>query len=317
MSKRVAILSYPGQALFELGCAVEMFALFREEIEDWYRGEVVTFSDEVQSATGGVQIACRRVSDLNEFDVFVVPSWASKDKALEARLCEAMRDLYARGGELYSFCSGAFLLAEAGLLNGRKAVTHWRFAERFQQRYPDIEYSENVLFELDGRIGVSAGSAAGLDLGLEVIRRDYGYQAANCVARRAVISAQRNGGQSQYVETPVPSPRGSLAPVLDWALQNLDRCIDVNQLADKANMSRRTFDRKFRATLNISPKTWLVEQRIAHAKRQLENSSDSIETIAHNSGFESAMAMRHHFRKTLGLPPSAFRQNLSQPTAGA
>ena len=308
--QKVAILSYNGQALFELGCAVELFSLPRPEIKNWYEGEVVNFDNEAHAATGGVMLSSKHISDFRDYSTIVVPSWHIRN-VIPAQLYRAIQEAYVRGARILSFCSGAFLLAETGVLQGRKAITHWRYADEFRKRYPHISFSDKVLFEYDGQIGCSAGSAAGLDLGLEIIRQDFGYKVANKVARRLVISAQRDGGQAQYVETPVVQRHSSMSKVVDWALANLDKFIDVSTLADKAHMSRRSFDRKFKQSFGLPPKSWLIEQRLQRVLHLLENESSTIEDIAVQSGFESGIAMRHHFRKRFNVSPTQYRANLS------
>ncbi|WP_344799220.1 helix-turn-helix domain-containing protein [Litoribacillus peritrichatus] len=309
--KRVAILTHKYIALFELGCAVELFALPRPEFECWYQTDVVTFDDEIQTTSGGLLLQPKRVHHLDDYDMVVIPNWSASDSTVPAEIAESVRALYQRGGRVLSFCSGSFMLAEIGLLNDRQATTHWHYADRFKQKYPNVSYVDDVLYVYDGRLGCSAGSAAGIDLGIEVIRSDYGYEVANQVARRLVLAAHRHGGQSQFVETPVIKTPNQFSVTLDWALSHLDQDIDVNLLAQKANMSRRTFDRKFRASLNQTPKEWLTQQRLELAKRLLETTSDSVERVANSAGFENAMTLRHHFRKYLQLSPSQFRAQFS------
>ncbi len=310
--KRVAILTHNYIALFELGCAVELFALPRPEFEDWYQTDVVTFDDDIQTTSGGLMLQPKRVSNLDEYDMVVIPNWSTSDSEVPGDIAESVARLYQRGGRVLSFCSGSFLLAEMGLLQDRQAMTHWNYAEQFKQRYPNVAYVDDVLYVYDGRLGCSAGSAAGIDLGIEVIRGDFGYEVANQVARRLVIAAHRNGGQSQFVETPVLERPNQFAATLDWALSHLDQDIDVNLLAQKANMSRRTFDRKFRASLNQTPKEWLTQQRLNLAKKLLESTNDSIERVANDAGFENATTMRHNFRKYLQLSPTQFRGQFSR-----
>ena len=199
------------------------------------------------------------------------------------------------------------MLAEAGLLDGREATTHWRYTNQFKARYPNITFVENVLYIYDGRIGCSAGSAAALDLGLEVVRRDFGHDKANQVARRLVIPPHRSGGQAQYVETPIMPRPNHFASTLDWAVKRLNCKIDIDDLADKANMSRRNFDRHFRASIGMSPKEWINRQRLQLAQTLLQNRNSSMENIAQQAGFNTAMNMRHHFRKTFGISPSEYQ----------
>ena len=313
--KRVAILSYDNTALFELGCAVELFGLPRPEIAPWYSAEVISFEGGPLQATSGLQILPRQVASLDAWDMLVIPSWPTLGAAVPEPLQQEILALHARGGRLLSFCSGAFLLAAIGLLDGRQATTHWRYAERFRTRFPKVRYAEDVLYVYDGRIGCSAGSAAGIDLGIEVIRGDFGYEVANQVARRLVMAAHRSGGQAQFVETPVLRKPDQFAAALDWATQNLDKPLAVDALAARANMARRSFDRHFRASLKLTPGQWLIQQRLLLARQLLESSALPMELIAAKSGFANAVTMRHHFRQVLGLSPSQFRMQFGRQNA--
>ncbi len=305
---RVAILTYNQAALFELGCAVELFALHRPEFEHWYECEVVSFSKGPFLSSGGLQFTSKHIKHLNDYDLLVVPSWPSEGAPLDETMASQIRQFHQQGKRVVSFCSGAFLLAELGLFEEGKATSHWRYAETFKSRFPNIEYVEDVLYLYDGHTGCSAGSSAAIDLGIEIIRNDFGYEMANQVARRLVLSAHRKGGQSQFAETPVQTQSSQFSEALDWAIQNLKHPIDIDALASKANMSRRTFDRKFRANLNLTPKEWLTHQRLNLAKELLQKHTDSIEKVAELTGFETATTMRHHFRKELGVSPSFHRE---------
>lgn len=304
---RVAILVDEKIALFELGCAVELFALPRPDILNWYQTDVVSFSNQPLNATGGLLIQPKVVKNLSAYDMLIIPSWVI-NRPVPMLMSVELKSFFQSGGTIISFCSGAFVLGELGLLDGRRGVTHWRYADEFKSRFPLTEYVEDVLYLHEGKIGCSAGSSAAIDLGIEVIRSQHGYKIANQVARRLVLAAHRNGGQSQFVEAPVPKQTSHFSATLDWAIQHIEQSIEVNQLADKANMTRRTFDRHFRKTINMSPKEWIIYQRLVRAKTLLEATGQTIEVIAHNSGFETAMAMRHNFRKYLGLSPSTYRK---------
>jgi AraC family transcriptional activator FtrA len=307
---RVAILVDQDISLFELGCAVELFALPRPEIPNWYQTEVVSFSSQPLNATGGVLVQPKVVHNLFDYDMLIIPSWPI-DRSVPQIMATALQRLFQSGGSIISFCSGAFVLGELGLLDGRRAVTHWRYAIEFKRRFPLIEYVDDVLYVYEGKIGCSAGSSAAIDLGIDVIRAHYGYHIANQIARRLVLAAHRNGGQSQFVEAPIPKEATHFSETLDWAIQHIQQSIEINQLADKANMTRRTFDRHFRKTLNMSPKEWLIYQRLERAKTLLESTGQNIEVVAHHSGFETAMAMRHNFRKYLSVSPSTYRKQFS------
>ncbi len=304
----VAILAHDHTALFELGCAVELFGLPRPEFADWYRCEVVAFAAGPFALTSGVQFSVKTVGNLDKYTVLVVPSWPTGQEQVPPTLAKAVRKFHSAGKRILSFCSGAFLLAELGILDGRKATTHWRYADKFKARCPDTSYVDDVLYVYDGQIGCSAGSAAAIDLGIEVIRQDHGYRIANQVARRLVMSAHRKGGQSQFVETPVPQKPNQFSQALDWAVKHLATPIDIDTFARKANMSRRTFDRKFRSTFNLTPHAWLVTQRINQARLLLEKDKVRIDKVAEGAGFDNAGTLRHHFRRVVGVTPTRYRE---------
>lgn len=305
---RVAILATDHGALFELGCAVELFGLSRPEYENWYRAEVVSFEAADLGYTAGVRLGARKIRSLQSFDMVVIPSWDTDSPPDNTRLVNQLRLFHAQGKRLLSFCSGAFLLGYLGILDGREATTHWRYREKFQALFPNAHYADDVLYVYDGQVGCSAGSAAGLDLGIEIIREDFGYRVANQVARRLVLSAHRSGGQSQFVETPVHQAPGKFAQALDWAIRNLPSISTVAVVAEQAHMSRRSFDRKFRSSFGIAPNEWLIEQRLVLAKTLLEDSTASMETVAEAAGFGSAITMRYHFNRKYGITPSHHRQ---------
>ncbi|OFE13685.1 transcriptional regulator [Pseudohongiella acticola] len=303
---RVAILIYPDTALFELGCAVELFALPRPEYPDWYETDVVCFGEQAVRATGNIMLQAKPVASLTDYDMLVIPGWPLHMQPAPD-LIDEIQALHGRGGTVVSFCSGAFLLAASGLLDGQSATTHWRYADVFRDQYPDIHYVDDVLYLFHNRLGCAAGSSAALDLGMAIIRQQHGYRVANQVARRLVMAAHRSGGQSQFVEAPVARTSNHFADTLDWAISNLTTGLTIDALAKRANMSRRNFDRKFRASMNISANEWLVLQKLELAKQLLESTQLPIERVASRAGFENAITMRHHFRKHLQSSPSRFR----------
>ncbi|WP_448547862.1 helix-turn-helix domain-containing protein [Thalassotalea fusca] len=305
--QQVAILAFKQVSLFELACAVELFALERPEISNWYHASVVTLDAQPIYASADITLHVRQVDSLSDYDVIIVPNWPADLTAPSEKLAAELVRAFKSDKRIISFCSGAFLLAQLGILNGKKTTTHWRYADKFQQYFPYVHYVDNVLYTYDGTIGCSAGSAAALDLGLEVIRQDYSQQVANNVARRLVISAQRKGGQNQFVETPVAPSNSHFSQAIDWALQNLSQSWSINDFAMQANMSRRTFDRKFNVSFNTSPKLWLIEQRIARAKSLLETNHGTVEQIADQCGFDSTSNFRHHFKRLLGISPSQYQ----------
>lgn len=312
---RIAILSYEHNSLFELACATELFLLPRPEFEQWYKCDVVSFEEDSLGTNVGLGLTgSKRVRHLQNYDTFIIPSWPVGQHEIPERLAASLREFADEGKRLLTFCSGAFLLGRLGLLDGRNATTHWRYAEAFKQEFPRVHYVDDVLYVYEANIGTSAGSAAGLDLGIAVIREDFDYNIANQVARRLVIAAHRNGGQSQFVEAPVAKRPDQFSATLDWAMQNLQNPINIDELAKRACMSRRTFDRKFRSAMNMSPQEWLIDQRLHLARELLESTTESVDTIALCAGFENAITLRHHFRKRLGLNPSQYRDSFQAKT---
>ncbi len=314
--KRVAILSYPQLCTFEFGCAVELFALPRPDISNWYIADIVALQAEAVTATGGFQVQSDIVFSsergFSHYDMLIIAGWSGVDVEASDELLSAIREFHHKGGILVSFCSGSFVLAATGLLNDKTATTHWRYEESFKQKFPHIAFQENVLYTEEDKLYTSAGSASALDLGLHIIRQDYGASIANEIAKRLVISPQREGGQAQYANKVTPQKTNHLSISLEWANENLDKNISVNQMAERACLSRRSYDRHFRNSLGLSPKEWLTHQRISLARDFLENSQVGIDVIAEKSGFGSAMNLRHHFGQVLGVSPTHYRNQFLQ-----
>jgi len=304
---RIAILAYDQLATFELACAIEIFALPRPEYSDWYQTQVLSFESKPLEASGGIRISTIKVTDLSPFDTLIVPGWGTTNKHVRLDMAQQVVAFAAQGKRIVSFCSGAFLLAQLGLLDGKQGTTHWRYSELFSQRFPKVNYANDVLYTHDANIYCSAGSAAALDLGLEIIRQDHGHLIANQVARRLVISPHRSGGQAQYVETPMEKASGAFAQTLDWALENIKQSLCVDDLAKQANMSRRSFDRHFRGALGCSAKSWLNQQRVVLAKHILESQKVSIDQLAEQVGFENSITLRFNFNKYVGVAPSRYQ----------
>ena len=300
--------------MFEFGIAVELFGLPRPELPvEWYRFTVCSLDRGTLSATAGVRIqAGRDLAALRHADVIVILGWRDPDELPPAALLAALRGAHARGARLLALCSGAFVLAAAGLLDGRRATTHWRYADRLRARYPGVRVEPDVLYVDEGSVLTSAGSAAGIDLCLHVVRCDYGAEIANQVARRLVVPPHRDGGQSQYVREPVPQRHAAgLAPLLDWALARLDRPLSLEDLAREGNMSVRTLARRFVEETGSTPHRWLTGQRLLAARRRLETTGDSIDEVAGAVGFETAMTLRHHFRRAYSTTPTAYRRRFA------
>ncbi len=314
----VAALVYDGLCTFEFAIAAEIFALPRPEMgAGWYRFALCPVSHGPMRALGGLMVtAPDATSDvLQRADLIIIPGWPSRDAPGE--LIAALRGAHARGARLASICSGAFLLAAAGLLEGKRAATHWRYAQALQDAYPDIEVDARVLYaEADG-IYTSAGSAAGIDLMLHIIRRDFGPEAANSVARRLVIPAHRNGGQAQFIKRPVaPRPGGRLAPLMDAVRQAPHRNWTQADMAREASMSLRTFARRFLEITGETPGKWLTGVRAEAACSLLETTDLPMEDVAQRSGFGSAALMRFHLRARTGLSPREHRQRFARKEPG-
>ncbi len=312
----VVVLAYDGLCTFEFGVAVEIFGLPRPEMgESWYRFAVAGVDEGELRATGGIRIlADGDLSLLERADLILVPGWRGIDAAVPDALCDALRRASARGCQLLSICSGVFVLAATGLLDRRKATTHWRYIEALKTRYPAIDVVEDVLYQDEGDILTSAGSAAGIDLCLHVVRRDYGMEAANRVARRLVIPPHRDGSQTQQLSRPVAQLRESqrLGQLFDFLHQHLALAHTVDSLARRVGMSQRTFLRRFQDATGTTPTRWLLNERLLRAKDYLENSKLSIDSIAEQTGFGQAATLRHHFRQHYALSPARYRKQFAR-----
>jgi AraC family transcriptional regulator, transcriptional activator FtrA len=246
--------------------------------------------------------------------VLVVP--CGDDYQPSPELTGALRRAVDRGALVASLCTGAFTLARAGLLDGRSAATHWIHEDRFRAAFPDIGLVSDVLYVEDGPVITSAGTAAGIDMCLNLVRRAHGAEAANGIARRMVVPPQRDGGQAQYVETPVRNCSAqTLAPVLDWAGAHLAEDLSITRLAARAAMSERTFARRFRDETGTTPHQWVQLQRVALAERLLEGGDLGIEEVARRSGFGSAAMLRHHFGRRRRTTPVAYRRTFGAPAS--
>jgi transcriptional regulator GlxA family with amidase domain len=296
-------------ATFELGVLCEVFGTDRSEQGlPTYDFAVVACTEPPLPATGGFTIDTPyRLDRLATADLIAIPAWSSGEPPKE--LLQALRDAVARGARVLSVCSGAFVLAAAGLLDGRRAATHWRYAASLAAAYPLVQVDDSVLYVDEDRVITSAGTAAGIDACLHLLRIEHGVDVANAVARRMVVPPHRDGGQAQYVEAPMPLQRhpGSeeLAGVLDWAVQHLADPLSVEVLAGRAHMSPRTFARRFREVTGATPHRWLLGQRVGHAQRLLERGM-AVEEVARRSGFGSAATLRMQFARERGTSPSAY-----------
>ncbi len=311
----VVALAYDGLCTFEFGVAVEIFGLPRPEMgEGWYRFAVAAVDEGELLATGGVRVmADGDLSVLELADTIVVPGWRGIDAGVPPALCQALRQAHQRGCRVISICSGVFVLAAAGLLDGKRATTHWRYVDTLQQRYPAIEVVEDVLYIAQEHVLTSAGSAAGIDLCLHVVRTDFGLEAANRVARRLVIQPHRDGAQKQQVAQPVARPRESqrLGMLFDFLYQHLAESHSVSSLAQRVGMSERTFLRRFQDATGRTPARWLLDERLQQAQHRLTHSRDSVEKVAELSGFGNAKNLRLRFQQHLAISPLAYRKKFT------
>ncbi|MBB5014736.1 transcriptional regulator FtrA [Rehaibacterium terrae] len=310
----VAVLAYDGLCTFEFAIAVEIFGLPRPELgPDWYRFAVHPIQSGPLRATGGIRICAPQRNALARADTIVIPGWCDPETDPPPALLSALRRAHARGARLLSICSGVFVLAATGLLDGRRATTHWLHAERLRARYPRIEVDPGVIYVDEGQLLTSAGSSAGIDLCLHLVRRDYGPAVANQIARRLVVPAHREGGQAQYVEQPVPRrERAGVGPLLDRIRAGLDQPWPVPRMAEQMHMSERNFLRRFREATGRPPGEWLLGERLARARELLETTTHPVDAIAERCGFGTAAALRHHFARRIGLSPQRYRERFSQ-----
>nr|BFD92264.1 helix-turn-helix domain-containing protein [Kitasatospora sp. Xyl93] len=325
----VAVYAFPGMAPFELGVVVEVFGLARPELTGllaapWYGLKVCADRPGTElEAVGGFALTARHgLDELAAADTVVVPgvpnAFGGVGAGVSPALVQALRTAHGRGARIVSICSGAFALAAAGLLDGREATTHWRYAELLQQRYPAVLVNPDVLYVDNGDVLTSAGSAAGIDLCLHLVRRDHGARVANTVARRFVVAPHRDGGQAQFVEAavrPVEEEDDGVARSMQWALDHLSSPLTISQLAGAARMSDRSYLRHFTARNGTSPMRWVVTQRIAASLALLESPEGSVEEIAAAVGFESAATFRHHFGRVMRTSPTAYRRSFGRGVA--
>ncbi|WP_065961001.1 GlxA family transcriptional regulator [Streptomyces sparsogenes] len=308
---RVVVIVDENSNPFELGCATEVFGLRRPEIgRDLYDFRLCSPDPRTLMRDGFFTLTgVAELDAADTADTLIVPNRPDVEVARRPAVLAAVRRAHRRGARLVGFCSGAFTLAEAGVLDGRRATAHWQWAGSFRARFPSVRLEEDVLFVDDGDILTAAGSAAALDLGLHIVRRDHGAEVANSVSRRLVFAAHRDGGQRQFIERPVPDlPDESLAPVLAWAQERLDAPLTVSDLAARAAVSPATLHRRFRTQLGTTPLAWLTGERLALACRLIERDESRFEVVARHSGLGTAANLRALMRRETGLTPSAYRR---------
>lgn len=309
-SRKVVAVVYDGLCSFEFGVAAELFGLSRPELElDWYDFHVVSIDAGPLRALGGATMSAPTdLSQIESAGTIVLPGWRDPAERPPKALLDVLVAAHGRGARIMSICSGVFVLAATGLLDGRSATTHWRYTDLLASSYPNVDVRPDVLYVDNGQTLTSAGSAAGLDLGMHLIRRDYGATIANSVARRLVVPPHRDGGQAQFSTAPVPtSTELDLSPTLSWALERLGEPLTVASLAAHASMSPRTFARRFVGEVGVSPHRWLSRQRVLRAQELLEATSLSIEVVASECGLGSAANLRHHFERETQTTPTRYR----------
>ncbi|HSK27497.1 MAG TPA: helix-turn-helix domain-containing protein [Jiangellales bacterium] len=317
MIRTVAVTVFDGVAPFELGVVCEAFGIDRTDqgvpsfdfrVCTVVPGRVRTSMPFELEVPAGLEAT-------TDADLVVVPAMRRGDTP-PPELLDALRAVVARGARVMSVCTGAFVLGEAGLLDGRRCTTHWMFADELAERFPRALVDPDVLYVDDGQVITSAGTAAGIDACLHLIREDYGAKVAAAVARRMVVPPHRDGGQAQFIQSPIrPLHCDTLDPVLAWMAGHLDQDLTVETLAARAHMSPRTFARRFRAETGTTPYDWLLARRVEQAQLLLEDGDDSVEQIAVRCGFGTAAVLRHHFTRRLGTTPQAYRRTFRRHPA--
>ncbi|MFE0025428.1 helix-turn-helix domain-containing protein [Amycolatopsis sp. NPDC059021] len=311
----VSVLLYDGMSAFELGIVTEVFGLPRPEFDvDWYRLTICSARPGPVRVVGGATLHAD--GDLDAFasaTTVIVPGVGDIHGDCPPAVISALRLAFRRGARIVSICSGAFALAAAGLLDGRRAATHWQYAPVLARRFPRVDVDPDVLYLDDDPILTSAGSAAGLDLCLHLVRKDHGPTIANAVARRLVVPAHRDGGQAQFIESPViaDADDSRVTASMSWALSNLTEPITVETLARTANMSPRSYLRHFARSTGTSPIRWLITQRVHASLPLLEKTALPIDHVATSVGFDTAVTYRHHFTRTMRVTPTAYRRSFA------
>lgn len=318
---RIAVVAFDGISPFHLSVPCIVFGEDRTAAgESRFDLTVCAVQPGMLQTNAGFAITVAHgLGVLRHADVVVVPSWCDDLRPAPPALLRALQAAHRRGAVIVGLCLGAFVLAEAGLLDGRPATTHWKLAPEFARRYPRAALQAEVLYVEDGLILTSAGTAAGIDCCLHLLRVRCGAEAANRAARRMVVAPHRQGGQAQYIEQPVPTAAEGdrLAPLLQWMGERLDTAHALDDLAGRALMTRRTFTRRFREVTGTTVGQWLQNQRLALAQRLLEATDQPVEQVATRAGFGTAVSLRKHFVTAFKVSPTVYRRQFSRSTAGA
>ncbi|MEI4744626.1 helix-turn-helix domain-containing protein [Rhodococcus erythropolis] len=322
MLAKVVVPLMPMTEAFELGVACEVFGFDRSDdgLPTYDFSLIAAVPGPIRTRFGYNIDVPYNLDSLDDADLIVVSAGGTYD-ADDAYMCSPspdssvdpllvkLNEAVARGAKVASLCTGAFVLGAAGLLDGRRCTTHWRHAERLAQTYPEAKVDPDVLYVDEDPVFTSAGTAAGIDLCLHIVRKEQGSRVANGIARRMVVPPHRDGGQAQYVATPLTStPSATLAPLLDWMTENLALDLTVGMVAARANMSARTFARRFQAETGTTPARWLSDQRVLAAQQLLENSDLSVDVIAERVGFGGGAVLRQHFIRLRCTTPQAYRR---------
>ncbi|MFR9778158.1 GlxA family transcriptional regulator [Micromonospora sp. MS34] len=312
---RIAVLAVDQVVGLDLGTPAQVFGSARtDDLRPLYTVDTCTAGGRPVRSTGGYQVVPEHGLELTETaDTVIVPgvhAWSTRfDGVFDPAVTAALRAAHQRGARIMSICTGAFVLAAAGLLDGRRATTHWAYADLFRRLHPAVDLDPDVLFLDTGDVLTSAGVAAGIDLCLHVIRTDHGSEVANRAARRCVVPPWRDGGQAQYIERPVPrAAEAGTAATREWARHRLHEPVALRDLAAHARMSVRTFTRHFRSETGLSPAQWLLQQRTEHARLLLESTELTVDQVARQAGFGTTAAFRQHFHHRVGVAPTAYRR---------
>ncbi|MEU1089369.1 helix-turn-helix domain-containing protein [Streptomyces sp. NPDC005576] len=321
MLKNVAVLLMDEVHPFELGVLCEVFGLDRSDeglpVHDF--AVVSAEGPALRTHAGFTLTASHGLDRLEEADLVAVPAGSSfLVREYPPEVLDALRRAVARGARVLSVCSGAFVLGAAGLLDGRRCTTHWRHSAELARRHPSARVEPDVLYVDEGQVITSAGTAAGIDACLHLVRQEYGQEVANTIARRMVVPPHRDGGQAQYVRRPLPrTPCDTVGDTLAWMENHLDQEMTVEQLAALAHMSPRTYARRFQQETGTTPYRWLLRQRVLLAQHLLETSDETMEAVAGRAGFGNAAALRHQFVRSLGTTPNAYRRTFQGPAGVA
>ncbi|MFD7298451.1 helix-turn-helix domain-containing protein [Streptomyces sp. NPDC059897] len=312
MLKNVAAVLLDGVHPFELGVVCEVFGLDRSDagLPVYDFAAVSTEGPSLTTHVPGMTVSTPYgLERLAEADLITIPSAGRRFGQYPPELLDALRQAVDRGARVLSLCAGVFVLGEAGLLDGRRCAVHWRYARELAVSYPRTRVDPDVLYVDEGPVITSAGTAAGIDACLHIVRTEHGAEVANAIARRMVVPPHRDGGQAQFVERPLPATRcDTVGEVLSWMERHLDEPATVEELAARAHMSPRTFARRFQQETGTTPYRWLLRQRVLLAQELLERTDETVDAIAARAGFGNAAAMRHQFMKALGTTPNAFRR---------